>query len=186
MSDASEIPEQPWFKEYEQFGVPKTLEPYPDEPVHQFLYETAEEHPDQGVVQLGEKHPYTEVVDHVDRLATALRERGVEKGSRVATVLPTSAQFIIAENAISRAGGVHIPNDFLDAEEDLIYRLEQGDPEVLIGQDKHRDLILSLKDELDLTDVILTEVEDYGPNPPAEYDDVEGIEWLTEVIEDTD
>ncbi len=186
MSDASEIPEQPWFKEYEQFGVPKTLEPYPDEPVHQFLYETAEEHPDQGVVQLGEKHPYTEVVDHVDRLATALRERGVEKGSRVATVLPTSAQFIIAENAISRAGGVHIPNDFLDAEEDLIYRLEQGEPEVLIGQDKHRDLILSLKDELDLTDVILTEVEDYGPNPPEEYDDLDGIEWLTEVIEDTE
>ncbi|WP_136718166.1 AMP-binding protein [Halorientalis salina] len=186
MSDASEIPERPWFKEYEQFGVPKTLEPYPDTPVHEFLYQTAEEHPEQGLVQLGQKYTYPEVVDHVERLATALRDRGVEKGSRVATVLPTSAQFIIAENAISRAGGVHIPNDFLDAEEDLIYRLEQGEPEVLIGQDKHRDLILSLKEELGLSDVILTDVEDYGPNPPEEHDDVEGVEWLTDVIANTE
>ncbi|MFB6179010.1 MAG: AMP-binding protein [Halorientalis sp.] len=186
MSDASESSEKPWFKEYEQFGVPKTLEPYPDKPVHQVLYETAEDHPDQGIVQFGQKYTYPEIVDHVDRLATALRDRGVEKGSRVATILPTSAQFIIAENAISRAGGVHIPNDFLDAEEDLIYRLEQGDPEVLIGQDKHRDLVLSLKDELDLTDVILTEIEDYSPNPPAEYDDLDDVEWLSEVIDDTE
>jgi len=133
MSDASEIPEKPWFDEYEQFGVPQTLEPYPEEPVHHFLYETAADHPEQGIVQLGEKYTYPEIVEHVDRLATALRDRGVEKGSRVATILPTSIQFLIAENAISRAGGVHIPNDFLDAEEDLIYRLEQGQPEVLIG-----------------------------------------------------
>lgn len=195
------MPEQPWFQEYEQFGVPKTLEPYPDEPVHHFLYKTAEEHPDQGIVQFGEKYTYPEIADEVDRLATALRDRGVEKGSRVATILPTSIQFVVAENAVSRAGGVHIPNDFLDAEEDLIYRLEQGQPEVLIGQDKHRDLIMSLKEELDLDNVILTDVEDYGPNPPESHGDVEGVaeqssaaretqshdvEWLTDVIAETD
>jgi long-chain acyl-CoA synthetase len=186
MSETRETPERPWFREYEQFGVPKTLEPYPDEPVHGFLYGAAEENPEQGIVQMGKKHPYTELTNQVDRLATALRERGVEKGSRVATVLPTSVQFVIAENAISRAGGVHIPNDFLDAEEDLIYRLEQGQPEVLIGQDKHRDLIMSLKEELDLTDVILTEVEDYGSDPPESHEEIEGIEWLTDVIETAD
>ena len=186
MSETRETPERPWFREYEQFGVPETLEPYPDKPVHGFLYDAAEENPEQGIVQLGQKHTYPELTDQVDRLATALRERGVEKGSRVATVLPTSVQFVIAENAISRAGGVHIPNDFLDAEEDLIYRLEQGDPEVLIGQDKHRDLIMSLKEELDLTDVILTEVADYGPNPPESHDDLAGVEWLTDVVAETD
>jgi len=186
MSDATEIPEKPWFAEYEQFGVPKTLEPYPDQPVHQFIYEAAEEHPEQGLVQLGQKHTYPELADQVDRLATALRDRGVEKGNRVATVLPTSVQFVVAENAISRAGGVHIPNDFLDAEEDLIYRLEQGEPEVLIGQDKHRGLIMSLKEELGLSDVILTEVADYGPNPPESHEDVDGVEWLTDVIAETE
>lgn len=186
MSDTTEIPDRPWFAEYEQFGVPKTLKPYPDQPVHQFLYGAADANPDQGIVQLGEKYTYPELVEDVERLATALRERGVQQGSRVATILPTSIQFVVAENAISRAGGVHIPNDFLDAEEDLVYRLEQGDPEVLIGQDKHRELIESLSEELDLTDVILTEVDDYGPNPPDSHDDVAEFEWLTDVIAATE
>ncbi|MFC6992143.1 AMP-binding protein [Haladaptatus sp. GCM10025707] len=101
-------------------------------------------------------------------------------------MLPTSAQFVIADKAISRAGGVHIPNDFLDAEEDLVYRLERGDPEVLIGQDKHRELVLSLRDELGLDDVILTDIEDYSQDPPVTHDEVPGVEWLPEVIAETD
>ncbi|MFB6143480.1 MAG: AMP-binding protein, partial [Halorientalis sp.] len=186
MSDASETAEKPWFAEYESFGVPETLEPYPDQPVHQFLLDTAEAHPEQGLVQQGRKFTYPEVVEDVERLATALRERGVEKGSRVATILPTSVQFIVAENAISRAGGVHIPNDFLDAEEDLVYRLEQGQPEVLIGQDKHRDLITSLAEQLDLEDVILTEVADYSDDPPERHESVPDMEWLPDVIQEAE
>lgn len=176
----------PWHKEYEEFGIPRTLEPYPDEPVHDLLYSAAEEYPEQGLVQLTEKYPYPAVLDHTERLATALRDRGVEKGSRVATVLPTSVQFIVASYAISRAGGVHIPNDFLDAEEDLIYRLEQGKPAVLIGQDKHRDLILDLRDELDIEHVILTTVDDYSPDPPTEHEDIGGVEWFRDVIDATE
>ena len=178
--------ERPWFEEYEQFGIPRTLEPYPDEPAHRFLYRAAEEHPDQGLIQLGRKYPYPDVVEDVDRLATALRERGVEKGSRVATIMPTSVQFVLATNAISRAGGVHIPNDFLDAEEDLLYRLERGAPEVLIGQDAHRELLLDLREELGIEDVILTDVADYSADPPDDRESIEGVEWLTEVVDSTE
>ncbi|HET7325196.1 MAG TPA: class I adenylate-forming enzyme family protein [Halococcus sp.] len=176
----------PWFSEYDQFGIPETLEPYPDDPAHAFLYETADAHPEQGIVQLGTKVTYAELTEQVERLATALRDRGVEKGDRVATILPTSIQFVLADYAISRAGGVHIPNDFLDAEEDLRYRLEQGNPEVLIGQDNHRDLLLSLHDDLELDNLILTDIEDYSENPPSDHDDIEGVEWLPEVIETTE
>lgn len=178
--------DRPWHKEYEEFGIPRSLEPYPDEPVHDLLYTAAEEYPEQGLVQLTEKYPYPDVLDHVERLATALHDRGVEKGSRVATVLPTSVQFIVASYAISRTGGVHIPNDFLDAEEDLVYRLEQGQPAVLIGQDKHRDLILNLRDELDIEHVILTTVDDYSSDPPAEHEEIEGVEWFRDVIDATE
>jgi long-chain acyl-CoA synthetase len=175
-----------WSGEYERFGIPNTLEPYPDVPVHRFLYEAADEHPEQGVVQFGRKFTYPEVLREVERLATALRDRGVEKGCRVATILPTSLQFIVATNAISRAGGVHIPNDFLDAREDLVYRLEEGRPEVLIGDDDHRELIRSLADELEIDDVILTAMEDYSTNPPAEREELDGGDWWTDVVTDTE
>jgi long-chain acyl-CoA synthetase len=174
-----------WSTAYEQFGIPETLEPYPDEPVHQLLYDAADEHPDQGIVQLGRRFTYPDLREDVERLATALCERGVTKGSRVATILPTSAQFVVASNAVSRAGGVHIPNDFLDAEDDLAYRLEQGEPEVLIGHDEHRELIHSLQDELGLEDVILTSLADYSDDPPTDREETAGVEWLPNVIEAT-
>lgn len=180
--------EHPWYAEYEEFGIPRSLEPYPDEPVHDLLYTAAEEYPEQGLVQFSEKYPYPDVLDHVERLATALNERGIGKGDRVASVLPTSVQFVVTTYAISRAGGVHIPNDFLDAEDDLVYRLEQGQPSVLIGQDKHRDLILRLRDELDIEHVILTSIEDYSSDPPTDHDieEIDGVEWFRDVIETTE
>ncbi|QLK27307.1 AMP-binding protein [Natrinema zhouii] len=175
-----------WSTAYERFGIPETLEPYPDEPVHRFLENAAADYPEQGIVQYGERYTYPEVLADVERLTTALRERGVEKGSRVATILPTSVQFVVASNAISRAGGVHIPNDFLDAEDSLAYRLEQGDPEVLIGHDEHLELVRSLADDLDLDDVILTSLDDYSADPPADHETVDGAEWLPDVIDEAE
>lgn len=176
---------RPWYREYEAYGIEETLEPYPDHPVYQYLYDAAEEFPEQGLVQSDRKISYGELVDDVEALAAALQARGVEKGTRVATVLPTSVQFVLATNAISRAGGVHIPNDFLDSEADLIYRLEQGDPDVLIGHDEHRELLETLRAEADIDHLILTTLSDYSEEPP-EHESLEDAEWLPSVIEGSD
>jgi long-chain acyl-CoA synthetase len=175
--------EPPWYAEYEAFGVDRSLEPYPDDPLHGFLYDAADQYPDQGIVQSGRHIGYEELREDVDALAAALQQRGIEKGDRVATVLPTSAQFVVATHAISRAGGVHIPNDFLDADEDLVYRLEQGDPDVLIGQDKHRELLERLQEAADIEHLVLTDLDDYAESPP-EHDAEEGIEWWPDVLEE--
>ncbi len=108
----------------------------------------------------------------------------MEKGDRVATVLPTSVQFLVAEHAITRAGGVHVPNDFLDAEDDLRYRLGQSDPQVLIGNAEHRELLVSLRDELGVDHLLLTEIDDYSADPPT-HDDLPDAEWLRRVVDET-
>ncbi|QLD85641.1 acyl--CoA ligase [Natronomonas halophila] len=177
--------EPPWYAEYDAFGVDHSLEPYPDYPLHQFLYDAADQYPDQGIVQSGRHVGYEELREDVDALAAALQERGIEKGDRVATVLPTSAQFVVATHAISRAGAVHIPNDFLDADEDLVYRLEGGDPDVLIGQNKHRELLERLQEAADVDHLILTDLDDYAENPP-EHDSEAGVEWWPAVLDDAD
>ena len=177
----------PWAEEYQTFGVPDTLEPYPAEPVHSLLDDSAAEYPDQLIAQQGVELTYEEVADLTDRLASALRERGVGKGDRVASVLPTSIQFLVTTFAVSKAGGVHIPNDFLMAEDDLVYRLRQGDPEVLIGIDHQRDLVMDLREELDLETVILTEIDDFVGDWPTDRDSpADGIEWLPQVIDAAD
>ncbi|MFC5971647.1 AMP-binding protein [Halomarina salina] len=175
--------ERPWLAEYERYGVPESLEPYPDQPAHQFLYDAAEKYPEQGIAQSGTKLTYPELVTQVEKLATALHAMGVEQGDRVATVLPTSIQFVVATNAISRLGATHIPNDFLDATDDLVYRLEQGDPDVLIGHDEHRDLLETLREELDLDSLVLTSLDDYSASIPDHDGDREpDVEWLPDLI----
>lgn len=178
---------EPWEAEYRQFGVPDSLKPYPDEPVHSLLDDAATEYPEQLIVHEGAEITYAEAAELTDQLAAALRERGVEKGDRVATVLPTSIQFHLATFAISKAGGVHIPNDFLMAEDDLVYRLRQGEPEVLIGIDQQRDLVMDLRAELDIDDVVLTQIDDFvGEWPHDREPPAEGVEWLPAVVDGAD
>ena len=176
--------DRPWHRLYEEHEVPESVAPYPEEPLHELLSRAAENHPDRGLVQLGERVTYPTVLEHAEALATALEDRGVGPGDRVATVLPTSVQFSIATHGTTIAGGVHVPNDFLDAEEDLVYRLEQAAPQVLIGNDAHRELLCSLRDRLDIEHLLLTRLEDYGGDP--DHPAVEGAEWLTDVLAATD
>ncbi len=174
----------PWFKEYEEFGIPESLEPYPEKPVHSFLDEAADKYGDMGVVQPGVEMKYPEVKEHADRLATVLKKRGVEKGDRIATILPTSIQFVVSDYAISKAGAVNVPNDFLESEEKLRYRIKSAEPKALIGIDQERELIMDLKEKLDIENLILTKIEDYSKSEP-DYESLEGVEWYLNLIENT-
>jgi len=90
----------PWFKEYSVTGIPRTLKPYPDRPVWDILSIAAKKYKKNGLIQNNYKMTYPEVKDRVDRLATALFNLGLRKGDRVATILPTSIQFVLADYSI--------------------------------------------------------------------------------------
>ncbi|UCD83797.1 MAG: acyl--CoA ligase [Deltaproteobacteria bacterium] len=177
--------EKPWFREYELCGIPKTLEPYPNTPVFNFLEVAAEKHPSSGIVQLGKETKYTEVRDDAYRLATALADLGIKKGDRVATILPTSIQFIIADYAISRAGGVHIPCSFLEPLSVLEHEFKEGTPKVLIylSEDLDKDVnkIKTLTEKSRIEKIILTKIGDYSLNQP-EHESIDNMLWLTELM----
>lgn len=175
-----------WSTAYDRFGVPETLAPYPDDPVHRFLEDAAADHPTQGLVQFGGRYTYPELLADVERLATALCARGVTDGSSVATVLPTSVQFVVATNAISRAGGVHVPIDSRTDEASLVDRLERADPAVLIGHDERGELVRSLASALEIDDVILTSLDDYSAAAPVEHEPLDWAEWLPAVLGDAE
>ncbi|NPV60340.1 MAG: AMP-binding protein [Actinobacteria bacterium] len=174
--------EYPWFKEYRLFGVPETLEPYPDEPTHFFLDQAAERCPRLGCVQLGLEMSYAEVKEHADRLANALAAMGVEKGDRVATLLPTSIQFVVADAGISKAGAVHVPCSFLEAEDTLAHKFTESSPKALICLDEHMALAEHLRGFMGAPNVILTTLEDYSSHP-GKQGGAAGALRLVEVID---
>jgi long-chain acyl-CoA synthetase len=177
----------PWFKEYKVIGMPKTFKPYPDQPAHDILYQTAKKYKNQGLIQLDYMMTYPEVQDHVDRLATALYNMGLRKGDRVATLLPTSIQFCIADYAISRAGLVHIPCSALEPSEHLLHKFKEGAPKALIALSDCMDVVNNIAQKVEMQKIIITKLEDYSLNKPKNYETLKlkDAVWMADLISQT-
>ena len=99
---------------------------------------------------------YPELKNNVDSFATALHKLENDQGKRIATLLPTSIQFIISDYAISRLGLVHVPCSFLEPYEILEYKFKESSPKVLICLSEHLELALKLKKNTSIKYIILT------------------------------
>ncbi len=174
-----------WFKEYEIVGIAKSLEPYPEEPSHYFLDRAAEKRPKMGCVQMGLEITYPELKDHADRLSNALAGMGVEKGDRVATLLPTSAQFVIADAGISKAGAVHVPCSFLEPLDILSHKFTESSPGAMICLEEHLPMAESLREFMGSPNIIITRIDDYSDRP-SQRAEVPDAMWLTEIIAQTE
>jgi acyl-CoA synthetase (AMP-forming)/AMP-acid ligase II len=171
--------EYPWFKEFKVCGIPRSLEPYPDEPTHFLLDEAARKSPKMGCVQLGMELTYPEIKDHSDRLAGAMAAMGIQKGDRVATLLPTSMQFVVADTAISKTGAVHVPCSFLESKENLARKFEDGNPKMIICLDEHLETANYLRDYMAAPNIISTNLYDYSsklPKKPGNWPGPTGAE----------
>ena len=74
--------------------------------------------PRPAVVADGVTWAYTDIVDHANRLAHVLGDAGVEAGQPVALAISNRAEWIVADQAILRAGAAKVPiNDMLSAPE---------------------------------------------------------------------
>ncbi len=174
----------PWFKEYKVFGIPETLAPYPDKPVGDILDEAARKFKRTGVIQNKFKMTYPEVKDHADRLAAALAAKGLKKGDRVATLLPTSIQFVIADYGIAKAGLVQIPSSNLEPPANLEHKFGKGTPRALICLDEYLDLAKAVMEKTAIEFLIVTSLDDYSLAPPASHEklDIPNAFWMSDLI----
>ena len=84
--------DKPWLKSYfvGPYKLPKTMEPYPEISIYQFLENAEEKYLDNvACIYLDQKLTYRELKLQVDKLATALTDLGVKKNDCVITILPT-------------------------------------------------------------------------------------------------
>ena len=99
---------RPWLAHYDP-GVPAMLD-YPAVPLDELLRRTAGRYPDRSaLIFFGRTTSYRALDDAVDRVATALRRLGLERGDRVALFMPNCPQLVVGFYAAWRAGCVAVP-----------------------------------------------------------------------------
>lgn len=196
LTDNITYADKPWIKSYKvgPYKLPKTMEPYPKIPVGKFLDDAASEYPDNvactftaGDYQV--EITYSELRLQVDKLATALNDLEVKKGDRVATILPSCPQFIIADYAIMKLGAVHVPLSILHKAPEVLYEIKESGTETIICSYRRLERIDAIKDEIKLKNVIYTPVPifpDYSFPEMKDLPDIANLHKLEDLIEKYD
>jgi len=159
---------QPWMKTYKEYGIPETCYPYPDLPVNHLLEKASENYSRNGLIQFNKMISYASVNDHANRMANYFLSMELQKGDRIATILPTSVQFVIADYAIAKAGLVHIPCNRLESQDNLIHKFEEGSPLILICTEDLLQVAINLSHHTSVQAIVITNLYDYSSNPPSE------------------
>ncbi len=98
------------------------------------LAKSAERSPDAPAIRLGESElTYAELDDRSARLATLLREQGIEAGDRVGVMLPNVPDFPVAYYGVLRAGAIVVPMNVLLKRREIAFYLEDSGAKLLLA-----------------------------------------------------
>ncbi len=121
---------------------------------------------------------YGELKDRVDRLAASLLKLGVNKGDRVATVLPMTPEYVYTFLACSKIGAICVPMDVRYRTAELKKFLGHAEPKVVISVESFQE---------NNQRKILTEIESEIGNPEIffvdDFDELLKSEPLDKVID---
>ncbi len=154
--------DKPWLQHYDP-GVPATLD-YPEVPLYHFLEESARRHPAlPATIFFDAKLTYSELDALANQIAHALIGMGVQKGDRVALLLPNTPQFVASFYGILKAGGIVVANNPLYTAKELTYQLNDAGAETIITLSKMYPTIRKILPDTRLKNVIVTNIKEYMP-----------------------
>ncbi len=152
-----------WLKHYD-VGVPHSLQPYPESTVLDVLSETVRQRPDHPALLFkGARLSCGELERLSDAFAAALVAVGVEKGDRVALLLPNCPQFVIGQLGAWKAGAVVVPLNPLCTEHELLHMLADCGAETALVLTPFYDKVKALQPQTSLCRVIATNIKEYLP-----------------------
>lgn len=160
MAEKITYADRPWEKNYRvgPFKLKKTMAPYPEMNVYQFLEDSEAKFPDNvACIFLEEELTYKDLKLKVDKFASGLADLGVKKGKYVATILPNCPQFIISDYAIMKLGAIHVPISVLHTEDTMLHELNESGTEIVICSYRRLERIEKIKSRTKINEIIYTQ-----------------------------
>nr|WP_091188670.1 long-chain fatty acid--CoA ligase [Paenibacillus catalpae] len=162
---------KPWLRHYPP-EIPASLD-YPNHGIPQFLINAVEKFPaNEAVHFLGKSLTYRELYDHTCRLANGLISLGINRGDRVAIMLPNCPQAVISYYAALMIGAVVVQTNPLYVERELEHQLKDSGATTIITVDLFYERVANVRGEFPeagplpkLKNVIITSLKDGLPFP---------------------
>ncbi len=174
MSDRQPSP-KPWLAHYDH-SVPATLS-YPEATLNDLLADAVRKYPDHpatrfalryilgGRVMVGGVLTYSQLGALVERFAAALRKLGVQRGDRVALMLPNSPHFIIAFFAAMRLGAIVVNTNPTYTARELKQQLVDSGAQVIILLNLFYPRLKEVRAETAVEHVIVAHIYETLPFP---------------------
>lgn len=155
---------RPWLANYPE-EIPATLT-YKSEPVQTYLTNAAKEFPNKSAIHfMGKEMSYETLHEHACKLASYLQKLGLEKGDRVAMMLPNCPQAVVSYYGILLAGGVVVPTNPLYTEREIEYQMKDSGAKAIITLDILFPRVSKVFTQTNLEHLIVTAIKDYLPFP---------------------
>ena len=156
--------EKVWLKNYPE-DIPHTVD-IPEVPLTKFLTDSYNTSPNKVSIHfMGKDLTFKEVYESALKFANYLRSLGVEKGDRVAILLPNCPQAVIAYFGTLYAGGIVVQTNPLYTERELQYQMADSGAKVILSMDILYPRVMKIIKETKLENVIVTGIKDYLPFP---------------------
>jgi long-chain acyl-CoA synthetase len=145
-------------------GVPRTLAPYPERTLLDYLADAAREVPDAVALWFkGRTMSWRELEDEANACAAAFEALGVRKGDRISLLLPNCPQFLIAEYGAWKLGAVVCPLNPIYTAEELATNLRTLKPRFVVTLSAFYDRISKAREGTTVERVISTSIKEFFP-----------------------
>ncbi|MDN3311324.1 long-chain-fatty-acid--CoA ligase [Microbacterium oryzae] len=113
----------------------------------------------------GAQTTYAELGDQIARAAEGLRRIGVERGDRVALILPNCPQHVVAFYALLRLGAIVVEHNPLYTPRELRHQFEDHGARFAIVWDKVHDTVAAFPEDLRVTGIVSVDITRALPLP---------------------
>lgn len=164
-----EMLQQKWDNLWPHPSLPKKpVYPLGEIPLHNYLETYAQKQPDKDyLIFYGTRITYAEMDRRANGFANYLLSLGLQKGDRVALVLPNLPQFYIGYFGTFKAGGVCVLVNPLLKQIELEYTFNESKPRVVITLDALFPLVSAAAQKISADTVVLgTALKQFLPDDP--------------------
>ena len=153
----------PWLLHYDA-GVPKTLAPYPERTLLDYLADSARTFGDKPILSMkGRIVSYAELEQSSNAFAAALAALGVKRGDRVALCLPNCPQFFVAELGAWKIGAIACPFNPTYTEREMEDALSTTGAKTLVVLNRFYPKIKQFQHATQVERIIATNIKEYLP-----------------------